>query len=440
MHGPIFDANRSRHRRLTDPYFPQEIGPMFDAFRRLRRSPIWMMTVIVALTSLVGCKPPSAPIPELSSRPLYSKIFVEIDQAEAITDPIERCLSYPSPPHLQWPEQLIKVLCADLFTPVMQAPEIKAMIDRKDWKGLHDHYSGYLERHYSGADPEKLLYRAFPLRSWNSPQEADKYTRKWVAAAPNDPFANTARGAVLVSAAWSARGGGFFRDIPDSHKRQMYKLALEATRHLRKAVVAEPKLLPAYSHLIDAYVLGGKQEWVPTALQAAIRQSPDTFYVRDEAVEYLQQKWGGHPRDMDALIDGSERYIKRNPRLAMIGANRLREPGDQESDRKKYKLALAYYREALALGPDHAALVNAAFVAPKLGYHVEELVYLTQDIRFSKDSRDSLMQRALIWESDGDFKRAMRDYQAAKKLYPLDSEIDKRISAARKREKELVRK
>ncbi len=413
---------------------------MHDAFNRLRGDMIKALLLIPTAILLVGCKPPSGPIPELSSRPLYSKIFVQIDQAEAKTDPVERCLSYPSPPHLHWPEQLIGALCTDLHMPVMQASDIKAMIDRKDWKGLHDRYSGYLDRHYSGADPEKLFYRAFPIRSWSSVQEADRYTRKWVAAVPNDPFANTARGAVLVSEAWEARGYGFYKDIPDSQKRKTYQLALEATRYLRKAVDAEPRLLPAYSHLIDAYVLGGKQEWVPTALQAAIQQSPDTYYVRDEAVEYLQQKWGGRPRDMDALIDGAKPYLKRNPRLAMLGANRLREPGDQESDQKKYKLALAYYREALAFGPDHAALINAAFVAPKLGYHVEKIVYLTQDIRFSKDSRDSLMRRALMWESDGDFKRAMRDYQAAKKLYPLDPEIDTRISAIKKREKELAEK
>ncbi len=413
---------------------------MFDSASHPCRNAINAMILIAAISLLAGCKRPSDPIPELSSRPLYSKIFEQIDRAEAKTDPVERCLSFPSPPHLHWPEQLIRVLCADLFTPVMQADDIKVLIDRGDWKALHDRYSGYLERHYSGADPEKLLYRAFPERSWKSAQEADRYTRKWVAAAPNDPFANTARGAVLVSAAWRARGSGFYSAIPDSQKRQTYKLALEATLHLRKAIAAEPKLLPAYYHLIDAYVLGGKPEWVPVAMQAAIQQSPDTYYIRNGAVEYLQQKWGGRLRDMDALIDDSKRILKRNPRLAMIRINRSREPGDQESDRKKYKLALAYYREALAFGPDHAALVNAAFVAPKLGYHVEQLIYLTQDIRFSKDPRDSLMGRALIWESDGDFKRAMRDYDAAKKLYPLDAEIDKRISAAEKRGKELLRK
>ncbi len=413
---------------------------MPDAAHHLCRSAIRAIILIAVIALVAGCKRPSDPIPELSSRAIYSKIFEQIDLAEAKTDPIERCLSYPSPPHLQWPEQLIRVLCADLHTPVMQADDIKILIDRGDWKALHERYSIYLERHYSGADPEKLLYRVFPERSWKSDQEADKYTRKWVAAAPNDAFANTARGAVLVSAAWKARGNGYYKEIPDSRKRQMYKLALEATVYLRNAIAIEPKLLPAYYHLIDAYVLGGKPEWVSNATQNAIQQSPDTFYIRDMASEYLQQKWGGQPRDMDALIENAERHVKRNPRLAMIRINRERSLGDLDTDQKKYKSALAHYRHALKSGPDNYALISAAYVAPKLGYHAERLIYLTQDIRFSKDSRDSLMKRAAIWESDGDYTRALRDYHAAKKLYPLDTEIDQRIAAAEKRRQEPQKK
>jgi hypothetical protein len=79
----------------------------------------------------------------------------------------------------------------------------------------------------------------------------------------------------------------------------------------------------------------------------------------------------------------------------------------------------------------------AAFVAPKLGYKAEKIVYLTQDIRFSRDPRDSLMQRAAMWESDNDFKRALRDYAAAKEYYPIDAEIDKRIAEAKAREQAM---
>ncbi len=93
---------------------------MFDAFSRLCRSPLCTTSVIVALTLLAGRKRPSASTPELSSPPLYSRIFLQIDQAETKTDPIERCLSYPSPPHLQWPEPLIRVRSAERYTPVMQ--------------------------------------------------------------------------------------------------------------------------------------------------------------------------------------------------------------------------------------------------------------------------------------------------------------------------------
>jgi tetratricopeptide (TPR) repeat protein len=390
--------------------------------------------ILVALL-IPGCKRGSSEIPELSKRSSYSKIFQQNDRAEAKTDPLERCLSYPSPPHLPWPESLTSALCADLHTPVMQAADIKPLIDKGDWKALRDRYAAYLERHYSGADPEKLLYRVFPENSWKNQKEADSYTRKWVAAQPDDPFANTARGTFLMSAAWDARGTGYFKEVPDAKKREMYRHALEATVHLRKAITAEPKLMPAYRQLIDAYALGGKSEWIPAAVRAATRQSPSTFYVRSIAANYYQRKWGGSESDMNALIADAERHLKQNPRLAMIRTDSERELGDAASDNKKYRSALAQYRRALAHGPDNTALLNAAYVAPKLGYHAEKIVYLTQDIRFSKDGRDSLLKRGAIWESDGDFRRAMNDYQAAKKLYPLDAEIDERIAAAKEREK-----
>lgn len=387
----------------------------------------------VLLTS--GCRRGSGEIPELSKRSSYSKIFQQIDDAEAKSDPLERCLSYPSPPHLQWPESLTNALCADLHTPVMQAGDIKPLIDRGDWKALHDRYAAYLERHYSGADPERLIYRAFPENSWKNRKEADSYTRKWVAARPDDPFANTARGAFLMTAAWDVRGTGYFREIPDAKKRAMYQHALDATVHLRKAIAAEPKLMPAYEHLIDAYALGGKSEWIPAAVRAATRQSPNTFYVRSMAANYLQRKWGGSEKDMSALIADAERHVRANPRLAMIRIDSERELGDAASNQDKFKSALAQYRLALTHGPDNDTLLGAAYVAPKLGYHAERVIYLSQDIRFSKDSRDSLLKRGAMWESDGDFRRAMNDYQAARKLYPQDPEIDERIAAAKEREK-----
>lgn len=402
-----------------------------------RRTACIIVGTTLAALLISGCKRGSGEIPELSKRSSYSKIFQQYDRAEAKSDPLERCLSYPSPPHLQWPQSLTDALCADLHTPVMQAADIKPLIDRGDWKTLHDRYAGYLERHYSGADPEKLLYRVFPESSWKNRKEADSYTRKWVAAQPDDPFANTARGTFLMSAAWDARGTGYFKEVPDAKKREMYRHALEATVHLRKAIAAEPKLMPAYRQLIDAYALGGKSEWIPTAVRAATRQSPGTYYVRSMAANYLQRKWGGSEKDMNALVADAERHVKRNPRLAMVRIDSERELGDAASNNEKYRSALAQYRRALAHGPDNTALQYAAFVAPKLGYHAERIVYLTQDIRFSKDGRDSLMKRGAVWESDGDFRRAMNDYRAAKKLYPQDPEIDERIAAAKEREKKI---
>jgi tetratricopeptide (TPR) repeat protein len=397
-----------------------------------------LIAVIFIALPIAGCHRGGGEIPELSKRSSYSKIFDQIDLAEAKTDPVERCQSYPSPPPLLWSDQLTRVYCADIFAPVMQASDIKPLIDRGDWNALDKRYSEYLDRHYSGIDPEKLLYRAFPRTSWKNSNEADIYTRKWVSAKPDNAFANTARGAVLITAAWKERGSDYANKIPVERKRRMYKLAVEATEHLRKAIATEPKLLPAYYHLIDAYMLGGRSDWIPAAMQAALDQSPDSYYIREQVIEYMQRKWGGSRQGMDALIENAEHHIKKNPRLAMIRSYRDMELGDLALGKNDYKRALAHYREALSHGPNTNALYNAAYVAPKLGYYAEKIIYLTEDIRFDRAPYDSLLRRGAMWEFDSDFKRAIRDYESAKQLDPTNKEINKRLATAKSRQKAFI--
>lgn len=192
--------------------------------------------------------------------------------------------------------------------------------------------------------------------------------------------------------------------------------------------------MPAYQALIDAYALGGKHDWIPVALEAAIRQSPDTYDVRRRVANFTQIKWGGSKQAMNALIDGAERRVGRNPRLAMVRIDRDRERAGAALDLGHDASALAQYRHAPAFGPDTQTLENASAAAPRLGYHVERLVYLTQAHRFQKQPLDLLLARGLMRESDGNCTRAKRDYRTAKAPYPTDAAVDKRLEEARKRE------
>lgn len=392
---------------------------------RLRAA--WIVAIALSATA---CGPMPPPVPDLWQRNRYEKIFAEIDRVEAIADPVRRCLEYPPLPHIAWSPRLIEAVCADNQTPIMSVDEVKTMIDRGEWRALHDRYAGYLQRHHTGEDPELLLYRVFFLRSWKTREEMDDYTRRWVSAMQDDPFANTERGAALTSMAWKVRGD-------EGSDGQVRAFADRAEMHLRKAIAAEPRLMTAYLYLIDAHALQGRQEAIPEMLQAALRQSPASFHVREQAAQYLHGRWGGSPQRLYGFALGAASQLDRNPRLALLATHAGREIADRHSEDHRDRKALWAYRAALAHGPERETLLNAGFTASELEYYAEKIMYLSQDIRFHRFPKDARIRRGLLWEWDGRFERALRDFRAAAALDPDDTwtankiaEIEARMRAA----------
>lgn len=391
-----------------------------------RRS--WLPAAALLASLLAGCDFSPRQIPVLSERQRYEPLLKAIDEAEAIKDPVERCIRTPSPPHVTWPVEMIEAFCRDQFAPVAQAEVVRGMIDRKDWRGLEAHYAGYLDRHVSGQDTELLLYRAFPISSWRSDQEADRYSRRWQQARPDDPFANTLRAKHLIAQAWQVRGSGFIKDVDPRNLSRAVGLAREASILALKAIKTEPRLVPAYSILIEAYMLGEQPQLMRRALKSALRQSPHSYYVRAEAASYMRLIWGGRPGELDRLADEAESAISHNPRLGMLRGNAKAELAAARWRGKRPGRALAAVREALESGPNLMALNDAAYFSDDVGYESETLVYLTQFIRFERGRQDALVYRAGIWELGRWHDRALRDYRAAQVFAKDDKRIAEHIA------------
>lgn len=391
--------------------------------------------------SVSGCDRKPSAIPELSDRKEYEKIFAEIDRAEAEEDPIERCLIYPSPPHLDWSPALIDALCRDKFTGGSFAAELKPMIDAREWEKLDAHFAGFLKRHYSGEDPEYRIYRSFPLISWKNDDDAERYTLRWLKGAPTSPYANTARAKILMSEAWEIRGGEFAKDVPPERMRRAMNLARQASTLLSRAIKQEPRLLPAYEIIMEAYVLGGEPELMRRALKAALNQSPSSYYIRSTASAYMSQFWGGTLEEQDAMVEDARPHFAENPRLRLLTPYREVEKSRQAYVNEDYRSALPLLREALKSGPSYEPLSRARYSASKLGYHVEGLLYLSQNIRFERAPGEELMLRAKLWEWDRDYTRALRDLRTAVRIFPSSeeyarelAEVEKRAEAATKKE------
>lgn len=357
----------------------------------------------------------------------FQQHIAVVDEAEAIADPVKRCLHYPTPPTFNWSRPLIEALCADMHTPVDHLPDIKRMIDAKDWSGLEAHFTEILRRHYSGEDPEYLIYRSFPLYSWKSQQEADDYTLRWLKAAPDDAYANMTRGNLLSNRAWQVRGDSVASKTDNRQMKNAKQLAKEASALLRKASILQPRLLPAYRTLMNAEMLAGDSDKVGETFRQAIRKSPHSYYVRNTLINFLEPKWGGSLRDMDWVVEDSEPYLARNPRLALLRARRVGMDGERFLGREWYGNALDQYREALEFAPEDNALGTAANIAYRERRYVQAIVYSTQEIRFSRDRADALSKRGTALEKIGEPDRAYCDYRAAIEENPEEAWSKRRI-------------
>ncbi len=390
-----------------------------------------MLIAVAAFAS--SCDFTPSQIPELSRRSRSKPVFLAMDKADGIAGPMERCIGYPSPPHLDWPAPMVEALCRDAFSPMPKADLLRTMIDKGDWAALHAHYDGFLARHRSGQDPEKLLYRSFPARSWRSEDEADRYSRRWLQARPLDPYANTLRAMHLMRRAWETRGGGFASEVSEQNARKTASLAREASVLLVRAIEAEPQLMPAYNALIEASMLGEQPRMMRQVLAAAAHRSPDNYYVRDAGANYLRLIWGGTRAELGSLAKEAEQRRDHNPRLGMLLARDTAQLAQARSRGERHGRALAAAREALAMGPDYATLQLAADASEKVGYEAETIIYLSQIIRFNREPRNELWRRGWLWESNGFHARALRDYRALQALLPDDATVRQRVDEVQRK-------
>lgn len=373
-----------------------------------------------------------------SAGSVHESWYAAIDRIDAKKDDLKRCEDYPAPVGYSWSKDLVRVLCADQWAPVAQAAVVEAMIQRQDWRGLHAHYSGYLRRHYAKTDPERLLFRAFPVASWKSPEEADTYTRRWLKAAPADPYANTLRAKILLRQAWDARGTALSKDVPPERMQRMQGLAREAQRLAAEAARREPRLLPAYEMMLEVAALTGDRPLLAKALDDAVRQSPEGYYVRETALNFLPPKWGGSFQEMDRLVESAQPHVDANPRLQLLRVHQASWKGDRLAfDNGQWGPALDVYRVALALAPEDDVIEAAAYTAAQVGRNAEAVMLWSQALRFSRNHVYGYTSRGLAWEQLSELPRAHRDYAAAAALAPEDPEPPFRMAALEHRRQNL---
>ncbi|HWU74882.1 MAG TPA: DUF4034 domain-containing protein [Rhodanobacter sp.] len=400
-----------------------------------------------------NARPLPATKPHLFTRDEANAFLDKARKAEAIADPLQRCLAYPDPPGSHWSADAVRAYCHYRFQHVITFGEVQKLIQDGRAAEVDRRFAQMLQAQLTEPDARGRLDRAFYQDFNNGSFDIRPTLDAWTRDAPNSAFAWAASGYAYVQMAAKARGAEYMADTPQSSVDAMDKLLVLADSDLRHALALEPRLTPAYSAMINAGTLGLGHRYVADAARRGLAIAPDNLDIYDMLIWSYQPKWGGSLGKMSALAEQAQRQADKNPLLRML-----------QSARPYYEVDNCGCATALELAAYPAALdqlissgnLLMAGNAARGNNHAVSLIYLSEALRFNPAldyarmnrvydlvdfdeaawgvaeashaikalPRDGepLKARAYAYMMQGDYSRAEQDYRAAFTLVPTDLE------------------
>jgi tetratricopeptide (TPR) repeat protein len=395
-------------------------------------------------------RPSSLPAHKFTREQGYAFIAA-LKKAEAIADPLQRCLAYPDPPDSHWSRDTVVAYCRYRLPPLLSFGQMQALIQQGKSAELDRRLAAALQA--QEADPasgqfDRIYEEAFRNGSFDIRPTLDA----WKRASPDSAFALAASGLAYVSMAGDARGGKYMKDTPADAVNAMDNLLRQADSDLRRAIALNPKLGPAHAGLINAGALGYGDDYVDAAWKDALRAVPDDFEIYNMAMWARQPKWGGSIRAMDQLAAVAQQHAKANPMMRIMQSARpfyqvwncdctheaemaaypqavdelilstdLIRLGNLSADYRNQTMALIYTSEALRFTPDdQKARVNRAYALVDYDESAWAAADLSQLLARSPGNARALDARAYAYEMQGDYRRAEQDFRALLAQNPGD--------------------
>ncbi|MFT3898110.1 MAG: hypothetical protein QM719_10530 [Thermomonas sp.] len=349
--------------------------------------------LLAASTVAFAAEPPA--IPEKVDPKRYEEVpepwrdyLLQARAAERIGDPLQRCLAFPDLPGNHWPAGHAAAHCRYHFA--HKAPslaEIAAMLDGGKVAELEALVDASQQRHFSDRDFGEDIHQIFDRALFDASPESDRVTAKWLELAPGSAYANLARGQFLVSSAWDARGGKYASETPRASLQRMSELAGEAIPYLEKSLQIDPRLMPAYTVLINLGMMDSREDVEENAFERAKKIDPACVELARMRMNALEPRWGGSYEQMLSYANELKQYVPGRPQLAMYIEKPFSDRGDVLVDDDEYtKATLDVLQAAVAIGGDEDAFRDAADVA----FHATDVEkdrwkgvsYLLQETRF----------------------------------------------------------
>lgn len=316
----------------------------------------------------------------------------QVRAAERIADPLQRCLAFPDLPVNHWPEGHAAAHCRHHF--LIERPtldDIESMVQRGEMAKLEALFDASLDRHYAGEHFSDDIHDTFNylLTAKSSSERVDVLSEAWLQQAPESAYAHLARAAYFNGAAWKARGGKYASETPRENMRRMSAFAGQAIPHFEKAAAIKPRLIAAYTGMIDIGMIDSRPALEARARRAAEALDPACPELANVTMRSLRPRWGGSYQDMLVHAGKLSERVAQRPHLAIHLAQPLADQGNLLlAEEPVPEAALEVLEAAIAMGSDEDALKNAGTAARNVlsgpAGGARQLAYFLQVSRFRK--------------------------------------------------------
>ena len=399
--------------------------------------------------------PPYKPPKPLFSDAQLQQFLSDARKAEAIADPLQRCLAYPNPPGLDWSNAATSAYCRYDLDPAIKPEEAFQLIRTGHAAELDRRLDDIMRTPRTQPDGQDVLDRTFNIDFANGSDTVRGLMDAWKRQDPDSPFALAASGMVYVAMAQQARGEDYAASTPQSSFDSMERLLQRARADLDAAVKREPRVTPAYGAMIYAAALSGDANYAISAARQGLAVEPASYMIYARLVWMAQPKWGGNVPTMQRLIAAAQRHVKENPLLLVLRAEST--GGEQfvegtpcmpASEYDLYKVLFAQpgkvgtlmsagwlarhcYRSDLSLIFRSEVLRFDPSAIVQRQMRVSDLVNLGQPqwalsegnalVALAPQDENSYEARGVAYESMGQTDDAIADYEQAMRINPDDS-------------------
>ncbi|MES2018261.1 MAG: TonB family protein [Pseudomonadota bacterium] len=291
----------------------------------------------------------SASTPYEEAPPGMRAFFLEARQADAIADPLQRCLRYPDMPGNQWPAGLATAYCHLSYGKKTTLSQVAELVGRGAMGELETLYRGHLHQHFSKTDSSESIHYDFNL--FDGSDQAASITRTWLDKAPRSAFAIAARAQHLLSLAGDVRGGRYVADTPPENMQRMGVLASQAGDLFGQALKREKRLLPAYIGLIDVARLTGQDALGDEAFARANALDPGCRKLSRDRMRAMEPRWGGSEAAMAAYASQLAPLVATHPLVALSTIMPALDQGELLLARKMYRQSASVLEQALRVAP-----------------------------------------------------------------------------------------